>query len=82
MFTFTLGNYTEEQVYFHCSVALCRKDPVNRFLCPGQCVPRKQRIGDNNLSSSRAVLFGGSAIIVTLMVLGVISCKCQMKKLD
>ncbi|XP_043543362.1 uncharacterized protein LOC122548593 [Chiloscyllium plagiosum] len=116
MFTFTLGNYTEEQVYFHCSVALCRKEPVNRFLCPGQCVPRKQRIGrsadrthhvqgyvssgavlistefstvenqmeqgDNNLSSSKAVLIGGSAIIVTLMVFSVISCKCQMKRLD
>ncbi|XP_059501740.1 uncharacterized protein LOC132209575 [Stegostoma tigrinum] len=46
MFAFTQGNnYTKEQVYFHCSVALCGKEPVNRFLCPGQCIPRKQRIG-------------------------------------
>ncbi|GCB64674.1 hypothetical protein scyTo_0000307 [Scyliorhinus torazame] len=46
MFAFILPNVnTLEQVYFHCSVVLCRKEAVSGLLCPGQCVPGKQRIG-------------------------------------
>ncbi|XP_067839854.1 uncharacterized protein [Heptranchias perlo] len=47
MFAFTVGNLNTivGQVYFHCSVVLCRKDPVSGQLCPGQCIPGKQRLG-------------------------------------
>ncbi|XP_067884652.1 uncharacterized protein [Heterodontus francisci] len=45
-FAFALGSIDAlGQVYFHCSVVLCRKEPVNGLLCPGQCVPGKQRMG-------------------------------------
>ncbi|XP_051881383.1 zona pellucida protein AX 1 [Pristis pectinata] len=46
-FAFTLGdlNILLGEVYFHCSVVLCKKDPINKLLCPGKCVPRKQRMG-------------------------------------
>ncbi|XP_032877388.1 uncharacterized protein LOC116973431 [Amblyraja radiata] len=46
-FAFILGdlNTLLREVYFHCSVVLCKKDPINEFLCPGKCMPRKQRMG-------------------------------------
>ncbi|XP_059837751.1 zona pellucida protein AX 1 isoform X2 [Hypanus sabinus] len=47
MFAFTMGdlNILLREVYFHCSVVLCKEDPINELLCPGNCVPRKQRMG-------------------------------------
>uniref|UniRef100_UPI00398F57E8 uncharacterized protein n=1 Tax=Pristiophorus japonicus TaxID=55135 RepID=UPI00398F57E8 len=57
MFAFTSGNLNTllGQVYFHCSVVLC-KEPVNGLLCPGQCVPGKQRMVLSQSSKLKNVL--------------------------
>ncbi|XP_038656075.1 zona pellucida sperm-binding protein 2-like [Scyliorhinus canicula] len=67
MFAFILANFdTLEQLYFHCSVVLCRKEPVNGLLCPGQCVPGKQRIGRSADAEHHQQRYVSSGAVVIL----------------
>ncbi|XP_048453081.1 zona pellucida protein AX 1, partial [Rhincodon typus] len=78
MFTFTWGNnHTKEQVYFHCSVALCRKELVNRFLCPGQCIPRKQRIGRSADTAHHVQGYVSSGAVLILTEFPTVESKSQ-----
>ncbi|XP_069744202.1 zona pellucida protein AX 1 [Narcine bancroftii] len=67
-FAFTMEdlNTLLGEVYFHCNVVLCKRDSINKLICPGKCVPRKQRkgrsVGEDHLEGS---VSSGAVVILT-----------------